>query len=664
MRKLKLRYVSGKNFKCFGPDGIELFFDDHGEVVIIKGINMDTTSNDFEYASNGSGKTSILDLICWIFYGKTVTKPKKLGHEDLINSLNPDGTMEGEIQVDDYRIIRSRNPDKIEIWQSKDHIWDRKSKVTRGAGVQKYIEENIVGLSHTAFCNILVFDDSDYYCFLELDAAGKRDVIENFLELDRYREHHKHAKDKLKEANTQVKECVKAYERLLDDISAAEKRIVAIQQKEVAWKDGKEQELSNLRLKLKKKQSELDSCDISQSLAAYEKAQARVTELQDRIPEMEAKKEKAIAVSKEAMTKLEEAKEGRNEIRQAIAGHNLGISQADAELKRIKESLVSLEKLEDGQTCPTCHGEINQKNYKNLLLHEQNRLQGLVANAKALKENRSFDQDRLGKKEEVVKKLETYLSDLNTKMTTINTSLDQWRREVAELLKVEKPQMGVHERLLEEQISETKRQILEAENNLQHSPYKEILESAISEKDEKTKESLEKADELKRAEEEVPYYEYWVQAFGDDGIRKYVVNGVIPALNAKIAYWMQYLIDSKIELRFNSQLEETIIRNGVKAYYHSMSKGEKRRINLAVSQAFAYIMMLNSGRCPSLVFLDEITGGGIDKAGITGIYNMIFELAKERQVFVTTHNQNLVDMLQGCDTITLVKKDDITKIAN
>lgn len=127
---------------------------------------------------------------------------------------------------------------------------------------------------------------------------------------------------------------------------------------------------------------------------------------------------------------------------------------------------------------------------------------------------------------------------------------------------------------------------------------------------------------------------------------------------------MQYLIDSKIELTFDNQLNETINRNGVEAYYHAMSNGEKRRINLAVSQAFAYVMMLNSGNCPSLVFLDEITGGGIDKAGVSGVYNMIFELAKERQVFVTTHNQTLLDMLQGCGTITLVKKDDITKLAS
>ena len=123
---------------------------------------------------------------------------------------------------------------------------------------------------------------------------------------------------------------------------------------------------------------------------------------------------------------------------------------------------------------------------------------------------------------------------------------------------------------------------------------------------------------------------------------------------------MQYLIDGCIELTFDNKLKETITRNGNPAKYYSTSNGERRRINLAVSQAFAYVMMLNSGTCPSLVFLDEITGGGIDRAGVVGVYNMIFELAKERQIFVTTHNENLITMLQGCESVTLQKENDIT----
>ena len=43
---------------------------------------------------------------------------------------------------------------------------------------------------------------------------------------------------------------------------------------------------------------------------------------------------------------------------------------------------------------------------------------------------------------------------------------------------------------------------------------------------------------------------------------------------------------------------------------------------------------------------------------------MILELAKERQVFITTHNEKLSGMLEGCQEILLKKVDDITTLAS
>ncbi len=165
-------------------------------------------------------------------------------------------------------------------------------------------------------------------------------------------------------------------------------------------------------------------------------------------------------------------------------------------------------------------------------------------------------------------------------------------------------------------------------------------------------------------EKDVPYYDFWVTAFGDSGIRKFIIDGIIPALNYRISYWLDYLIDGKIKLEFNNELEEKIERNpadGDSFVYHAMSGGERRRLNLAVSQSFAYIMSLSSGVCPSIVFLDEVTTN-IDVVGVLGVYNMILELSKDRKVFITTHDQNLLDLLQGCDLINLEKKDGFTKL--
>jgi ABC-type multidrug transport system ATPase subunit len=90
-----------------------------------------------------------------------------------------------------------------------------------------------------------------------------------------------------------------------------------------------------------------------------------------------------------------------------------------------------------------------------------------------------------------------------------------------------------------------------------------------------------------------------------------------------------------------------------------MSGGQRRRLNLTVAAAWAFISALNSGASPSVIFLDEVTMN-MDVVGVQGIFRMICELAKEKQVFVIDHNENLLQMLDGCDTINLEMQDEIS----
>ena len=196
------------------------------------------------------------------------------------------------------------------------------------------------------------------------------------------------------------------------------------------------------------------------------------------------------------------------------------------------------------------------------------------------------------------------------------------------------------------------------------SPYVEILKHAIQESEEKSLEAIAKRQKLVEVEKELPYYEFWVKAFGDSGIRKFVIDGIVPALNSRIAYWMQFLCNSKYKLLFDNEFHEKIERNpadGNPFIYFLMSAGERRRLNLSVAQGFGYVARLNSGATSSVIFLDEVTTN-IDQLGVEGIYNMIMELSREKQVFVTTHDRDLLAMLSGCHTINLVKKDGFTSL--
>jgi ABC-type multidrug transport system ATPase subunit len=64
-----------------------------------------------------------------------------------------------------------------------------------------------------------------------------------------------------------------------------------------------------------------------------------------------------------------------------------------------------------------------------------------------------------------------------------------------------------------------------------------------------------------------------------------------------------------------------------------------------------------------VVFLDEVTTN-IDPVGVLGIYNLICELSEDRQVFVTTHDPDLLEMLNGCDTLNFEMENGISVLKN
>jgi len=321
--------------------------------------------------------------------------------------------------------------------------------------------------------------------------------------------------------------------------------------------------------------------------------------------------------------------------------------------------------LEPGVKCNECKQDINLKESQKAAQAANKRLVEMERDLLTAMNLKDVKLAKIADIKQIVEMGEKAIASSEAKISGFTRESTSATTMILELSRIKKPETDVQQSILEEQIIELRKQIekkkLESEGS---SPYDEIKRTALLDCEKKQQECVSKKKEINNVEEILPYYAFWVKAFGDKGIRKFVIDGIIPALNSKIAYWLQFLIDGRIKLTFNNQLEENIERvpcDGNPFVYFAMSGGERQRLNLAVSQSFAYVMMLNSGMCPSIVFLDEVTTN-IDQNGVIGIYNMIFELAKERQVFVTTHDRNLLEMLEGCETLRLEKRDGLTKI--
>lgn len=662
MKKINFKKIKAKNFLCFGKDGVEINFGDYNNIVLIKGKNLDVSKKDqnSSFFSNGVGKSSIPQIIVYGLYGKTIRKPKKVSHKDVINnSIGKELCV--EVYWDDYKVERRRKPDSLRLWKSKEGIFDDNTEITLGGmpATQKEIE-NILGLNYETFVNLFVFTDDNSASFLECDASEKRNIVENLLSLEKYRNYSENAKKINKEHLSKIKDLQLEIDIFENNIKEIKQDLENLKKTKKEWKQNKIKEIKKLKEDLLNSEENLNKIAKSKE---YKELESKTKELLCSIEFLQ----KEINVSQKELEKLEvynnDFKNKKNELEQEKQQSNLEKQEISSNLNKITKVLEKIKNLEPGVVCDHCFGTIDQKNYDKIKKEHvdlgkeyakkykevENQIEKLEGKIQKLLEN---IQDNLTKQ----KSIKDIIFKDNEKIKNNNLKLNELNKDNNDQIK---------KATLEEKIKIIKESIQKYLNDYENNcPYDEMIDntdSKILKDTNKIQEKTKEYNDLKILNE---YYSFWVIAFGDTGIRKYIIDEIIPALNKNIKYWLNILIDNKLEVSFNNELEETITKYPVDEnpfVYDILSNGQRRRINLALSQSFAHVMSLNSGRSPSLVFLDEVTTN-IDPSGVEGIYKVICELSEDKQVFVTTHDQYLLELLNGCQEMNLKMKDGISKL--
>jgi DNA repair exonuclease SbcCD ATPase subunit len=682
MKNITFKYIAAWNFLPFGPEGIQLQLDKYKNIILIRGENRDAKAidspnsvdnEDSKISSNGSGKSSLQDLIVYGLFGKTVKRPDKLKVNDVVhNKVGRDCKV--EIIFDKYRLVRTRmdgGDDKkntLRFWESEQGVWDKSTEITQGtmATTQKEIERKI-GLSYDAFVSMCIFTDDQRACFLECSNTQKKEIVENMLSLSDYREWHDNATNLKREIVNTVKSKTNEYKLLLSNKEDSERRLILTEKKHQDWQLSKKGEISVLEKRIQDKEKELTSTDGGSALLAYQEAQSKIKAINEKLPLLEAKKDALnknlkIVKDKESDQKIE----GLGLTKQYSEYSSQAKSKAEERKKKLSE-ISDLESNTPGTRCGKCRGLVKEEDIVDYIAELKREISNINLDIKAL----MLSAEEVGKKAEDLKlrqnKVNGYITQFNSDIVKIESEMKALRFELTTASQVREPKADSAEFLLEQQREELKTQLESKKQELLgRSPFQDIIDNDKIELDKVTANVKNKETEVKALEAEVPYFDYWISGFGDKGIRKWIVDGIIPELNNRINYWLQFLIDNKITLKFDNELTEKIERNPVDGdpyVYHAMSTGQRRRLNLAVSQSFAHVMTTSSGAIPSVIFLDEVSTN-VDPLGVQGIYNMITELSEDKQVFVTTHDPDLIAKLQGVDVIKLVHENGFTKLVS
>ena len=181
--------IKWKNFLSTGNQFTEIELDKHPSTLI--------------QGTNGAGKSTILDALCFALFNKPF---RKINKPQLVNSINEkDCVVQVEFTIGNvvWNVVRGIKPAKFEIYKN-DVIVDQAAANT---DQQKWLEQNVLKMNYKAFTQVVILGSSTFVPFMQLTAAHRREVIEDILDIQIFSTMNVLLKDRIRAILEQQRDC-------------------------------------------------------------------------------------------------------------------------------------------------------------------------------------------------------------------------------------------------------------------------------------------------------------------------------------------------------------------------------------------------------------------------------------------------------------------------
>ena len=162
---IEFKTIKWKNLLSTGNNFTEVNLNGHERTLIV--------------GENGSGKSTILDALCFSLFSKPF---RKINKSQLVNTVNcGDCKVELEFKIGkiEWKVVRGIKPNVFEIYKNGT-LLDQSSATN---DQQKWLEQNVLKMNYKSFTQIVVLGSSTFVPFMQLSAPGRRDVIEDILDI-------------------------------------------------------------------------------------------------------------------------------------------------------------------------------------------------------------------------------------------------------------------------------------------------------------------------------------------------------------------------------------------------------------------------------------------------------------------------------------------------
>lgn len=320
---VEFKKLSFCNIMSYGASGAEIDFQ--------AGLNTIK-------AANGSGKSSILDALTFVLFGKPYRDIKL---SELVNTANGKGlevTCEFKIGTDTYMIRRGLKPAVFEIYKNGKEMDMLSTKKLNQDEIDK-----LLGINLRLFKNIVAVAVTNNRPFLSLPIGDKRALIENIFNIDVLGSMCKDVKKRKTVNNTELD--LKTTERrgVVNSIEDNESYIENMRRYIASFNEVKDANLKTIRENIDKYRKEIDRR--TKNLAI---AESKIKELTE---EMGAVPDRSVGESL-----------------------NLEIGKAQSVIDNINNTLSRLKK---SRLCPVCNSPLDEG-------HARKHIEGMLAEKKAM----------------------------------------------------------------------------------------------------------------------------------------------------------------------------------------------------------------------------------------------------------------------------------------
>ena len=323
---LTIKELTVKNFMSVGNATQSINFANKNLVLVI-GENLDLGGDDAG-ARNGTGKTTIINALSYVFFGEALTNIRR---DNLVNKTNEKGMM---VSIKftknnvEYTIERGRKPGIFRFYANNIEQ-NTESNEAQGENRETQVEiNNLIGMTLAMFKNIIALNTYTQP-FLSTKANEQREIIEQLLGITLLSQKADLLKEKMKSTKTQLTEEKYKIDSKMAANEKIQESIESLKIRSSAWQTQQEKDIKNFNEAI----TELEKVDIKKELDAHKTLQKHN---ENYLKQLSLNKEKAY--HEDSLTKTEQT-----------------IIKAEADLEYTKDA-----------KCPTCEQSLNDDKHKHL----------------------------------------------------------------------------------------------------------------------------------------------------------------------------------------------------------------------------------------------------------------------------------------------------------